>query len=723
MLTQEEIDAMDKVTGWSSVPTVPVANTQQQPTTINSPVVSRADEVRQKIAEARKLKDGSYQPDTTNLDNAQTVSEAFKGFFKDVAFNTTKMNKTRGDMGSTIQNSADLVNKGEQTIPEALVQTIASSAKQAAKNFISPITVGAKHIAGAVGDIITAGREAQKKSDAQDIAAGILKPENALSNQPHFEDTLKHYASLAVDEIVAERDRQKALNPDNKDVIDLYKESSPRTKANIKALTDTAQATADFYGGVKGAEQTANIIYGTAGKTMELVNNTKNSMQTKAVNSLEDKYNELSGTTKSNRKLRDKVEKVTGYKNAAGTVGRTPQRVLAENGIVPELEGTKLSTLKQAEDLKTSAEPLNVLNKENLANISKRVPQVNLNEQRKLALKEADSVFNRDSGVADSLIKEINGEYDSLIAKYDENIPLDKLNDIKVARGTTLKYDSLRPHLGGANDIIRKTAQNTIENVAEKAGYSDVAQLNREIGDILEASKFLAKLDGTTVKGGQITRLAGMIIGASSQTGIVGKIAGALGGDMAAKMLINASVAGPVKRLLLSRLQQTDPKAYTAALIWLKENGQLKDIRLALPPASAPAKTIKTTGKVFTAKENGDIYAGVDRAQSVAGESPEMMGAKAIENLKSNMLSDLRAKLATGGGMRPPIAENKTSQLTDMINKFVKDFTPADVKKISNNKLIYDEFTQEVFNSVSKKGSKLSGHELLGKILDKGITK
>jgi hypothetical protein len=153
----------------------------------------------------------------------------------------------------------------------------------------------------------------------------------------------------------------------------------------------------------------------------------------------------------------------------------------------------------------------------------------------------------------------------------------------------------------------------------EEGRLKDVAQLNREIGDILEASKFLAKLDGTTVKGGQITRLTGMIIGASSQTGIVGKIAGALGGDMAAKMLINASVAGPVKRLLLSRLQQTDPKAYTAALIWLKENGQLKDIRLALPPASAPAKTIKTTGKVFTAKENGDIYAGVDRAQSVAG--------------------------------------------------------------------------------------------------------
>lgn len=736
MLTPEQIEEMDKVTGWGNIPTQPVMDipfTSEQTT----PTISRADEVRQKIAESRKVTDSSYKPDMSNLEAAQTIPDAFKGFFKDVAFNTTKMNRARGDMGSTIDNSADLVNKGEQTVPEAVVQTIASSAKEAAKNFISPIVVGAKHIAGAVGDIVTAGREAQKRADDQAIAAGTLKPEDALSNKPHFEDQLKTLASQAVDSIIEERNRQKALNPGKKDAIDLYKESSPRTKANIKALTDTTQAAMDFYGGVQGAKTIADLTVAGTSKVGDFVENTKSKIQNKAVDSLETKYQELSGTTKPNIKTLDKNKKIVDLKNAAGTEGKTPERILAENGIVPKAENSKLRTTEQAQEFIKRVEPLQEINNAAIKSMSKKVSSVNLEEQRKAALEIANTTFNKDAGIAKGLAKEINQEYDDLIAEYGDNIPLDKLNDIKIARGKTV-FDTTRPQLNSANNAIRKVAQKTVEDVARSNGYTEVAQMNRHIGDMLEAAKFLEGLNGTTISGGRLTRLAAGLIASTAATSIPGKIAAAVGGDYIAKLLIDASVSSPIKRLILRNLEVKDPKSFLIAQKWLADQGVLRDTYLALPAPVRGATTVvdaklgtvpvapKGMSADFPNSKNviktdlGTAAGNINRSDSISTGSIELDSAKAMEEVRQNLISDIRAQLAAGGTKAQPIAELKTAELTGLVNKFVKDFTPADIKIIQADPSIYDKFTELVKKSYGSSRT-VNGHNLLQRIVGQQI--
>lgn len=756
MLTPEQIAEMDKVTGWGNIPTQPVMDVQSSQT---APTVSRADEVRQKIAEARKATElkatqdqmtkgpghnvvkktlGAVAPtDTSNLDAAQTIPEAFKGFFKDVFANTTKMNDTRGDMGSTINNSADLVNKGEQTVPEAVVQTIASSAKEAAKNFISPVVVGAKHIASAVGDIVTAGREAQKRADDQAIASGTLKPQDALSNKPHFEDQLKTLASQAVDAIITERDRQKALNPDRKDVIDLYKESSPRTKANLKAVTDSAQAAMDFYGGVQGAKTIADLTVGGASKVGEFVDNTKAKIQRKAIDTLETKYQELSGATKPNINKLEKGQKITGLKNAAGTEGKTPERILAENGIIPKSEGTKLRTTEQSQEFVKRTEPLQEINNAAIKSMSKQVPSINLEEQRKAALEIANTTFNKDAGIAKGLAKEINQEYDDLIAEYGDSIPIDKLNDIKIARGKTV-FDTTRPQLNSANNAIRKVAQKTVEDLAKANGYTEVAQMNRHIGDMLDAAKFLEGLNGTTVSGGKLTRLAAGMIASSAATSIPAKVAAAVGGDYVAGLLIDVSVSSPIKRLILRNLEVNDPKSFIIAQKWLADQGVLRDTYLALPAPVKGATTIvdpnlgtipvapKGMNVDFPFSKNaiktdlGTAAENINRTSSVSTGSVEMDSLKAMEEVKQNLISDIRAQLASGGTKAQPVAELKTAELTGLVNKFVKDFTPADIKIIQADPSIYDKFTELVKKSYGSTKT-VNGHNLLQRIVGQQI--
>ena len=61
-------------------------------------------------------------------------------------------------------------------------------------------------------------------------------------------------------------------------------------------------------------------------------------------------------------------------------------------------------------------------------------------------------------------------------------------------------------------------------------------------------------------------------IGASLGTGIVGKVLGALGGDLLAQLLMSTDVAGPVKRMVLASLAEKSPQAYKATLQWIRDN-------------------------------------------------------------------------------------------------------------------------------------------------------
>jgi hypothetical protein len=66
----------------------------------------------------------------------------------------------------------------------------------------------------------------------------------------------------------------------------------------------------------------------------------------------------------------------------------------------------------------------------------------------------------------------------------------------------------------------------------------------------MTAADFLEKLNGRSLKYGKIGKYLFMGVGASLGKTAVGKVFGALGGELISHVLMNADVAMPVKRML-----------------------------------------------------------------------------------------------------------------------------------------------------------------------------
>jgi hypothetical protein len=341
----------------------------------------------------------------------------------------------------------------------------------------------------------------------------------------------------------------------------------------------------------------------------------------KAVDSLESKYTELFTGTKSIKNKFDRSQALTGVKNNSGTTGKTPQRLLAENGVIPKQQGSKLDTLAQAEEFRNTTEPLREANRAAIKQAEYSVPKVPVSQIEYEAVARINS-SSLTSAQKEAQISKLRSEFAATRAEYGNALSLTQMDDIKSAHWKATKFDTAVPQLD--RDLqysIAKSYQKSIEDSASKAGYEDVAQLNREIGDRLEAAKFLESLNGNTVKGGKLglyfSRIIGMGLGSQSMIP-GGAIFGAIGGDVIARTLMNNSITTPAKRIILKHLETKDPEAYQAALKWLEKQGKLKDLRIKLPspkslgsmgnpiitPApttyEAPAKVIQNSTKKDT---------------------------------------------------------------------------------------------------------------------------
>lgn len=343
--------------------------------------------------------------------------------------------------------------------------------------------------------------------------------------------------------------------------------------------------------GIGTAIGTTIPIVSEATQTLKNIKNPSKEKVDNAINELESKYTEWSSGTKTGKKLVNQFGKKTESLNKVGTIGKEPQRVLAEKGIVPQIKGVKFNTFTQADDFRNSATSLREANKLALqeAQLSTVPSDISVLEQK--ALQIAKTPQNVNAGRYEKMASDIKKEFAILRKNYpDGKIPLSLQDDIKSAR-----WDNVFKNKGLVEaDVLKKDSeyaiakafQKNIEEVAESAGAKDVAQLNREIGDIMDASKFLESLDGKVLKGGRLGKFVGTVIGSSLGQTIPGKIVGALGGNIVADQLIKADVQSPVRRAILKRLETQDPEAYKMTLKWLAEQDKLRATRLSLPSPS-----------------------------------------------------------------------------------------------------------------------------------------
>lgn len=355
--------------------------------------------------------------------------------------------------------------------------------------------------------------------------------------------------------------------------------------------------------------------------------------QAKAVNQLEQTYIDIgSGTTLGKKKVDKLISKTEALDNA-GTTGRTPMRTLAEEGIIPERAGTKLNTYDQAAQYREKIAPLRDANKMALEEVGLSTAPVELDALKLDAINYARTPSNINSGRFASMEKDIIKEFDLLKQYYPTGkVPLSIIDDIKSARWdnvfknkSLIEADVLKKD---SEYAIAKALQKRIEAIAEQAGNPEVAQLNRSIGDRLEAAKYLEDLNGKTIKGGRAMKYVTTAIGSSAGQSLPGKIIGALGGNLVGEMIIANNVANPIKRMILRNLRAKDPQAYTNTINWLKKQNLDRETRLLLPEASAtyvsPTTQAPTSQMIVTGGKTAP--ATFEQAQKRASGLPEYGG-------------------------------------------------------------------------------------------------
>jgi len=368
------------------------------------------------------------------------------------------------------------------------------------------------------------------------------------------------------------------------------KQVAPRTVGAVKGATQASAYAAPF-GAAEGLQQEDATFSSVAGSAFDYATNplvlglggalgaigghispevrakSKNRLKN-AVDDLENSYESIAIGTKSSKNKLDRAKAKTAFRNQFGTEGTNPARTLSENGIIPKQVGSKLDTFDQANALRSKTKTLHKVNRDGIAEVGRQTGMHKLSDLEEVAVQLAKAQKYVDDGTSKGMIKEIRQEYADLRESAGDIVELIRIDDIKAARGRKV-FDTSRPNLNSANELIRRTHQKYIESVSNQAGYDWVAQLNRLIGDRLDAATFLESLNGRVVKGGRLQKYVFQMLGSQMGSNPLGKILGALGGDAVANILISQSIAGPIKKRLLKKIQQEDPRAYTEAVKWL----------------------------------------------------------------------------------------------------------------------------------------------------------
>ena len=391
------------------------------------------------------------------------------------------------------------------------------------------------------------------------------------------------------------------------------------------------------------------------------------SRRPQAINDLEQTYSDLMSGTTSGKKKIAKIETKTEALNRAGTEGRTPQRTLAEEGIIPNRSGTKLDTFDQANQYREKIKPFREANREALKETELGTMPRELDDLERQAIEYARTPDNINSGRASKMEREIKAEFEILRQEYPNGkIPLSVVDDIKSARWdnvfknkSLVEADALRKD---SEYAIAKALQKDIENTARKAGNIEVAQLNREIGDRLAASKFLEELNGKTIKGGRLLKFVTTGIGASFGSGLVGKLAGALGGNIVGELIIANNVSNPIKRIILRNLERTDPKAYTKTIEWLRRQKLDRETRLLLPAPSY----IPLGGKTSPVYKTEALQA----QKNPVSMNPKTGRFQTTYNSQSKSPTNQQTKPAITRTSNIPLIVSRSSKKSKLLDKF-----------------------------------------------------
>lgn len=226
------------------------------------------------------------------------------------------------------------------------------------------------------------------------------------------------------------------------------------------------------------------------------------------------------------------------------------------------------------------------------SDLLKQYPETgDIEEFRKLALKAADSTQNKGKAIVGELQNEVNTIFDSFKASFGERIPLEVLQDIKIQQRFESKaFNALKPkrdRFSNANYIVSDAARKYIEDITKNPL---VREVNDIIGTHLDADDLLERIKsgGLIVKGGRLGKtsatLLGGLVGTAAESALGPLVGGVLGNQLAG-MLLKNRLSGPLRNVLLKKLQTEAPDVYKKVEDFIGAEELRRSQMLQLPAA------------------------------------------------------------------------------------------------------------------------------------------
>lgn len=341
---------------------------------------------------------------------------------------------------------------------------------------------------------------------------------------------------------------------------------------------------------------TGGVLGGVAGGLQQRFRPTSE----QAVTKLESAYDDLFKATKSGA---NKLEKINDS-------GKSPQRFLAENGIVVDVTPDRKIDTKAAREV--LFQKMDEIDEALTAGLKDSGKTVNLKDMMDEALTALDNTKTRaDASVFDRQAQ-VRNIFDTYRKIYGDIVPLDIVNEIKRGQtGATKVFDATKPaFMRDVHYQVSKVARQTVER---EAADLPVAELNKFYAEHIAAADILKKVNGNAVEGGRIgkyfARAAGATAGsiAGSSMGPLGSVGGAVVGDAVAGALQKSSATNKVVPPMVSRaiqqgtikygskaLDQFRNKARNPAATSIPTAAQTSNISPTLPEAPRKSRKLPT---------------------------------------------------------------------------------------------------------------------------------
>lgn len=417
-------------------------------------------------------------------------------------------------------------------------------------------------------------------------------------------------------------------------------EKKPQVAQDIRDVANLAGVTPIGFGGKVAAQQAGKAASKVAERSAK-----------KQLSGLAADYAEVLGTRSP---LRARVDR-------ASQKGRDLASFLAEKA-----RGTTGAKLEVDADGNVDASKLVARNEEDLqglyklrADLLKQYPETgDIEALRGMALKASDSAQNKAKGIVGELQKEVNNVFDSLKGSYGERLPLELLQDIKIAQRLESKaFNALKPkrdRFSNSNYLVSDAAKRYIEDITKNPL---VREINDVIGEHLDADDLLERISigGAKVKGGRLGKYSlagiGALAGTAAESAISPVLGGMVGHYIAGKMLQN-QLSGPLRNFILNRVKAERPDIYKQVEDFIGADELRKSQMLQLPAAGQssfqdPKMFVTPSGKASSSLQEavdatgptpkGLVPAPQSRAPQAVSSSKDTKKPGLIQRMKDAM--------------------------------------------------------------------------------------